>query len=162
MILRLKKILASLPLLLVLTMSPPVLQADIDAYQFDDPAKEALYKKLIKELRCTVCQNQDIADSNAELAADLRRKTYKMVQEGRDEAYVLDYMSQRYGDFVLYRPRLQSNTLLLWIGPFIILLVGVYVLLRFIRRKPSETEPVLTEEERKRAEALLEEKGGES
>jgi cytochrome c-type biogenesis protein CcmH len=143
-------------ILTVLLILPVSLLADIDAYEFDDPNKEILYKKLIKELRCTVCQNQDIADSNAELAQDLRRKTYDMVQQGKDEEFVLDYMSQRYGDFVLYRPRLQTNTLLLWVGPFIILLIGVFVLMRFIRRKPVAASDGLSSEERKRAEQLLE------
>lgn len=141
--------------LLMLLVLPLTVAADIDAYQFDDPAKEARYKKLIKELRCTVCQNQDIADSNAELASDLRRKTYKMVQDGKDEDYVKDYMAQRYGDFVLYRPRLQTNTILLWVGPFIILLIAVFVLLRIIRRKPAADDAILTETDRSRAEDLL-------
>ena len=144
-------------LLIFLLVLPLTLLADIDAYQFDDADKEALYKKLTKELRCTVCQNQDIADSNAELAADLRRKTYKMVQEGKSEEYVLDYMSQRYGDFVLYRPRLQTNTILLWVGPFVILLVGIVVLLRLIRRKPAADELVLSDADRARAKQLLDE-----
>lgn len=144
-------------LLIILLILPMTLFADIDAYQFDDAGKEALYKKLTKELRCTVCQNQDIADSNAELAADLRRKTYKMVQEGKSEEYVLDYMSQRYGDFVLYRPRLQTNTILLWVGPFVILLVGIVVLLRLIRRRSATDEPVLSDADRARAEQLLDE-----
>ncbi len=129
-------------------------QAAIDAYQFDDPEKEALYKKLIKELRCTVCQNQDIGDSNAELAKDLRRKTYEMVSKGEDEEFVLDYMSQRYGDFVLYRPRLNTSTLMLWIGPFIILIIAVFLLIRFIRR-PGDEVP-FTETDKAQAEQLLE------
>jgi cytochrome c-type biogenesis protein CcmH len=143
-----------LPLLVLLTLVSLSSQATIDAYQFDDPEKEALYKKLVKELRCTVCQNQDIGDSNAGLAQDLRRKTYEMVSAGKDEDFILDYMSQRYGDFVLYRPRLQSNTLLLWMGPFIILIVAVFLLLKFIRR--SEDEVSLSETDRVAAEKLLE------
>jgi cytochrome c-type biogenesis protein CcmH len=143
-----------LPLLVLLSLVSLSSQAAIDAYQFDDPEKEALYKKLVKELRCTVCQNQDIGDSNAGLAQDLRRKTYEMVSAGKDEDFVLDYMAQRYGDFVLYRPRLQSNTLLLWIGPFIILIVAVFLLLKFIRR--SEDEIPLSETDRAAAEQLLE------
>ncbi len=143
-----------LPLLVLLSLVSLSSQAAIDAYQFDDPEKEALYKKLVKELRCTVCQNQDIGDSNAGLAQDLRRKTYEMVSAGKDEDFVLDYMAQRYGDFVLYRPRLQSNTLLLWIGPFIILIVAVFLLLKFIRR--SEDEIPLSETDREAAEQLLE------
>ena len=148
-----KKGLLSVSLLMLLFASISS-QARIDAYQFDDPEKEALYKKLIKELRCTVCQNQDIGDSNAELAKDLRRKTYEMISRGEDEEFVLDYMSQRYGDFVLYRPRLQTNTLLLWIGPFIILIVGVFFLLRFIR-KPAEEVP-FSDADKIEAEQLLE------
>ena len=147
-----KKIFLPLPMLMTFASLP--LLAAIDAYQFDDPEKEALYKKLVKELRCTVCQNQDIGDSNAGLAQDLRRKTYEMISAGKDEDYILDYMSQRYGDFVLYRPRLQKNTLLLWIGPFIILIASVFFLLKFIRR--SEDEVPLSETDRAAAEQLLE------
>lgn len=147
-----KKIFLPIVILMVFAAMPS--QATIDAYQFDDPEKEALYKKLIKELRCTVCQNQDIGDSNAELAQDLRRKTYEMISSGKDEEFVLDYMSQRYGDFVLYRPRLQSNTILLWVGPFIILIIAVFVLLRFIRR-PGDEVP-FSEADKAQAEQLLE------
>jgi cytochrome c-type biogenesis protein CcmH len=143
-----------MPLILLLSLISLPSQGTIDAYQFDDPEREALYKKLIKELRCTVCQNQDIGDSNAGLAQDLRRKTYEMISAGKDEDYVLDYMSDRYGDFVLYRPRLQINTLLLWVGPFIILIVAVFLLLKFIRR--SENEVPLSEADRAQAEQLLE------
>ena len=103
---------------------------------------------------CT--SNFGMFSSAAALAADLRRKTYKMVQEGKSEEYVLDYMSQRYGDFVLYRPRMQTNTVLLWVGPFIILLIGIFVLMRFIRRKPPAAEAILTDADRSRAEQLLE------
>jgi len=148
----LKSFCISLLVLLSLASLPSL--ATIDAYQFDDQEKEKLYKKLVKELRCTVCQNQDIADSNADLAQDLRRKTYEMVSAGKDEEFVLDYMSQRYGDFVLYRPRLQTNTLLLWIGPIFILIFAVFFLLKFIRR--SEAEQPLNETERAQAEQLLE------
>jgi len=143
---------AIMMLLLALSISS---LASIDTYQFEDPEQEVLYRKLIKELRCTVCQNQDIGDSNADLAKDLRRKTYEMVSAGKDEAYILDYMSQRYGDFVLYRPRLQSNTLLLWVGPFIILIIAVFLLLRFIRRSATDEVP-LSDEDRATAEKLLE------
>lgn len=147
-----KSLYATMMLLLALSISS---LASIDTYQFEDPEQEVLYRKLIKELRCTVCQNQDIGDSNADLAKDLRRKTYEMVSAGKDEAYILDYMSQRYGDFVLYRPRLQSNTLLLWVGPFIILIIAVFLLLRFIRRSATDEVP-LSAEDRAAAEKLLE------
>ena len=130
-------------------------QSAIETYQFDDPAKEAEYKGLIQELRCTVCQNQNIADSNAELAGDLRRKTYEMVQQGKSPEEIKEFMVARYGNFVLYNPPVQTNTLLLWGGPFVIFVVGLVILIRIIRRRPSTGEHLLSEEERKRAEALL-------
>ena len=147
-----KSLYAIMMLLLAFSISS---LASIDTYQFEDPEQEVLYRKLIKELRCTVCQNQDIRDSNAYLAKDLRRKTSEMVSAGKDEAYILDYMSQRNCDFVLYRPRLQSNTLLLWAGPFIILIIAVFLLLRFIRRSATDEVP-LSAEDRAAAEKLLE------
>jgi len=142
-------------LVLLLAVWLGVVQAAIETYQFDDPAKEATYKHLIQELRCTVCQNQNIADSNAELAGDLRRKTYEMVQQGKTPEEIKAFMVARYGDFVLYNPPVQSNTLLLWLGPFVIFVVGLVVLVRIIRRRPTTDDELLSEEERKRAEALL-------
>jgi len=141
-----------LPLLLLV---PLLAQGAIEVHQFDDPQKEKIYKELIDELRCLVCQNQNLADSNAELAQDLRQKTYEMVEAGKSKDEIVDWMVARYGDFVLYRPPLQRNTLLLWVGPFLIFLVGVVVLVRFIRRRPAGGEEVLSEEERRKAEALL-------
>jgi len=133
------------------------LQAAIETYQFDTPAKEASYKRLVAELRCLVCQNQNIADSNAELAQDLRRKTYEMVRAGKGDQEVMDYMVQRYGDFVLYQPRLKGNTLLLWIGPFLILALAVFILVRVIKRRSIATArpDELSEEQRQKAEGLL-------
>jgi cytochrome c-type biogenesis protein CcmH len=130
-------------------------QAAIETYQFEDPSKEAEYKQLVQELRCTVCQNQNIADSNAELAGDLRRKTYEMVQQGKSPEEIKQFMVERYGNFVLYNPPVQTNTLLLWGGPFVIFVVGLAILIHIIRRRPSTEEHLLSEEERKRAEALL-------
>jgi cytochrome c-type biogenesis protein CcmH len=113
-------------------------QARVEVLQFESPEHEERYNKLIAELRCLVCQNQNLADSNAELAVDLRRKTYDMVSENRSEKEIAAFMVERYGDFVLYRPPLNSNTLLLWTGPFIILLIGVSLLIRTIRRRRTE------------------------
>jgi len=103
-------------LLLILCL-PLLAYANIEAYRFDDPDKEARYRVLIAELRCLVCQNQNLADSNAELAQDLRRQTYEMVQKGSSSEEVITYMVQRYGDFVLYRPPFRPSTALLWAGP---------------------------------------------
>ena len=138
----------------------PVQASTIEAYPFETKEQEEQYKILIEELRCLVCQNQNLADSNAELAQDMRRKTYELVSAGKSKQEVAEYMVQRYGDFVLYKPPMQTNTLLLWIGPFIIFLTGLIVLVRFVRRKPAEGDTELTQEERARAEQLLSE-GGE-
>lgn len=91
--------------------------AAIDVYTFDSDAQEQTFRELTKELRCPKCQNQDIADSNAGLAKDLRDKTYQMVREGKDKQEVVDYMVARYGNFILYNPPLMASTLILWLGP---------------------------------------------
>jgi len=142
-------------LILSLTMMAPAYSSTVDAYPFDDPAQEKIYKKLIQELRCMVCQNQNLADSNAELAQDMRRKTYDLAKKGQSEKEIVDYMVQRYGDFVLYKPPFQTNTVLLWVGPFIIFIIGIVVLIRFVRRKPSVEDSTLSEQDRAIAEALL-------
>lgn len=129
--------------------------ASIESYRFDDPLKEARYKELIAELRCLVCQNQNLADSNAELARDLRLQTYEMVQRGASNEEVILFMVQRYGDFVLYRPPLKSSTALLWIGPFILLATGVALLIAIIRRRARSPAPVMTQAEQIKAEQLL-------
>ena len=113
-------------------------QARVEVLEFATPEHEERYNKLIAELRCLVCQNQNLADSNAELAVDLRRKTYEMVSKDKSEKEIASFMVERYGDFVLYRPPLNSNTLLLWTGPFIILVIGVSLLIRTIRRRRAE------------------------
>ncbi len=130
----------------------------IDTYQFSDPKQEALYQELIQELRCLVCQNQNIADSNAELAKDLRRKTYEMVRKGEDKDQIVDFMVARYGDFVMYKPPFKASTVILWLGPVIIFVLGLVMLIRIIRRRPASAEPLLTEEQRRRAEQLLDSK----
>lgn len=108
--------------------------AGIEAYEFKSAQMEASYLKLIDELRCLVCQNQNLSGSNADLAKDLRRQTYEMLMQGNSPDQVVQFMVDRYGDFVLYRPRLKSNTLLLWLGPFVLLvLVLAFVIRRMYR-----------------------------
>ncbi len=127
----------------------------IEAYRFDNPENEARYKQLIEELRCLVCQNQNLADSNASLARDMRRLTYEMVREGKSKQEVAAFMVQRYGDFVLYRPPFRRSTALLWIGPFIILAAGVVGLLMVVRRRNREPLEELSPVEHERASSLL-------
>jgi cytochrome c-type biogenesis protein CcmH len=110
---------------------------------------------LAVELRCLVCQNQTLADSNAPLAVDLRNQIREQLKAGKSEQDVVDFMVARYGDFVLYRPPLKASTVALWAGPFAILVLGAWLLLRRIRRRPAAA-PELTEAERARAAKLLE------
>ena len=100
--------------------------AAISARNFDDAEQERRYYSLTKELRCLVCQNQNLADSNAELAKDLRDKVYEMIKAGSSDAQIVDYMVDRYGEFVLYKPPVNLSTIFLWVGPFIILLVCLW------------------------------------
>jgi len=136
----------------LLLLSLPVSSwAKIELHEFENKQQEALYNKMIEELRCLVCQNQNLADSNAELAIDLREKTYKMVVQNKSETDIVDYMVNRYGDFVLYKPPFKINTLLLWIGPFFLLVLAIYFALKIVRQsaiKPqSETAQVKAEHE---------------
>jgi cytochrome c-type biogenesis protein CcmH len=100
---------------------------------FDDPAQEARYKALTEELRCTVCQNQNLADSDAPLAQDLRKEIHKMMTAGRSDAEIKTFLVERYGDFVLYRPPMQGNTLALWAIPGVLLFGGAVVVLFVVR-----------------------------
>lgn len=102
--------------------------------------EESRYQDLINQLRCLVCQNQTIAESNAPLAQDLRRQVQDMIQDGKDDTAILDFLTKRYGDFVLYRPPVKRMTWLLWGGPFVLLMVALIVALLVFRRKPVSTQ----------------------
>jgi len=125
-----------------------------------DPVAEKRLQALSKELRCLVCQNETIADSNAELAVDLRREIRGMISDGRSDGEIIDFMVARYGDFVLYRPPVKGLTLLLWGGPVALLLLGLFLLVSYLRRRArrvADADQPLTVEETQRAEALLKE-----
>src|SRR5258706_2146720 len=102
----------------------------------EDPALEKRVRDLSSELRCLVCQNQTLADSNAPLAVDLRNQVREQLKSGKSERDVVDFLVARYGDFVLYRPPLQANTVLLWLGPFLLLVAGLALLVWRLRRRP--------------------------
>lgn len=106
-----------------------------------DPAQQAIYEQLTNEVRCLVCQNQTIADSTAPLAIDLRREIRQMLEAGRSEEEIKTFLLDRYGDFVLYRPRWQANTALLWLAPMLLLLIGGGGLWRIIRRRAALPVP---------------------
>ncbi|MEY3220197.1 MAG: hypothetical protein RIT27_1554 [Pseudomonadota bacterium] len=116
---------------------------------FADPQQETRYQKLLEELRCVVCQNQSLADSNASLAQDLRNEVRAMVQQGKNEQQITHFLVERYGDFVLYRPPLKSTTYLLWIGPIALLLIALLSGLYFIRRQPRSMATLSTDEQDK-------------
>ncbi len=110
---------------------------------FDDPELQARYEKLIAEVRCVTCQNQNIKDSNAFIASDLRREIRRMMGEGKSNEEITEFLVTRYGDFVLYRPRFEGKTLALWIAPFLFVLFGGFALVRVIRHRmtmPIEDE----------------------
>mgnify|MGYP001168720687 FL=1 len=124
-----------------------------------DPVAEKRLLELSNELRCLVCQNQTIADSNAELAVDLRREIRGMIQAGKSNPEIIDFMVVRYGDFVLYRPPVKGITLLLWGGPVALMLLGFFILQRYLRRRAKRiaADQPLSADEAQRAEALLKE-----
>ncbi len=111
---------------------------------------------LASKLRCLVCQNQTIADSSAGLAVDLRNQIREQLGKGESESQILDYMVARYGDFVLYQPPFKASTVLLWLGPLILLLGGLFGLYRVLSRRRAAASPELTDAEHERARALLE------
>jgi len=121
----------------------------------ENPQLEDRVKDLAHELRCLVCQNQTIADSNAPLALDLRNQIREQLAAGSSDREVIDYMVARYGDFVLYRPPFKATTLVLWLGPFLLLALGAFLFWRRVARRPRQ-EPSLSEAERAQAAKLLE------
>jgi cytochrome c-type biogenesis protein CcmH len=128
---------------------------------FDTPEQEARYQALVRELRCTVCQNQNLIESNAPLANDLRRQISLMIKDGAEKQEVVDYMVARYGDFVLFRPPMNSMTYLLWFGPIGMLLIGLSVLgLILYRRRSQLATGALSEDEEERLRRLLGEGDG--
>ena len=110
----------------------------IDPLPFKDRAEEVRFQNLTRQLRCLVCQNQDLADSEADLAKDLRRQVFEMMQEGKTDDQIKQYLVSRYNDFVLYDPPLQAGTWLLWFGPFAFLALGAIVLWRILRKRARQ------------------------
>lgn len=125
-----------------------------------DPVAEKRLQKLSEELRCLVCQNQTIADSNAELAQDLRREVRSMIKDGKSDKEIVDFMVVRYGDFVLYRPPVKGITLLLWGGPITLMLLGLFALQRYLRQRAKrigDADQPLSADDASRADTLLKE-----
>jgi cytochrome c-type biogenesis protein CcmH len=148
--------------LLLAVLSGGVAQAAIDTYEFSDPAQRERYSTLVAELRCPKCQNQNLADSNAPIAMDLRQEIYQMLQQGKSDDEIVDFLVLRYGDFVRYKPPLDARTLVLWFGPAALLLTGLGGLLVMVLRRrrvgASAAATSLTDEERGRLTHLLDKK----
>lgn len=124
--------------------------------EFEDAQTKDRYYSLLAQLRCLVCQNQSLAESDAGLAQDLRRKIHEMLQEGAGDEQIIDFMVARYGDFVLYNPPLKASTVLLWFGPFILAGFGIlWLVVYLVRRNEQKAESLLSEARRRRAAELL-------
>lgn len=107
--------------------------ASIDVYEFENEEKRADFVSLTKELRCPKCQNQDIADSNAPIAEDMRKQVHRLLAEGKDKQAIVDYMIDRFGEFVTYKPKKSSETFMLWYGPWILIFIGILVIISLIK-----------------------------
>lgn len=129
--------------------------ADADILTFTTPEAEENYNKLVEELRCLVCQNQNLAGSDADLAKDLRSQVYDMVEAGQSRTDVIDYMVTRYGDFVLYRPAFKLKTLLLWLGPIVFLLLTLWLVMRWVRSQSVKSTETLSDTQRETVRDLL-------
>lgn len=147
--------------LLALMLALPLGWAKEAVPAAEDPQVERRMVELSEDLRCLVCQNETIAASRADFANDLRREIREQIKADKTDKEIVDFLVARYGDFVLYRPPFKSTTLFLWAGPFIFLLIGATTLFVYLRRRRQQIEePVLTEQQRKQAEALLKESEG--
>lgn len=131
--------------------------AAVDVYEFSSDDKRERYQKFIEELRCPMCKNNNLAGTNSQIAVDLRRELHRMVEAGNTDEEITDFMVTRYGDFILYRPRLQSSTFALWLGPLIFLGVGGLVVAVIVlrRRRVAEVDGDLSDSEREALDQML-------
>jgi cytochrome c-type biogenesis protein CcmH len=150
-----KKLLTALTIVLILGSGPLQATATLESFKFADDAAEQHFKDLISELRCLVCQNQSLADSDAELAHDLRAEVYEMVQDGKSDAEIIEFLVDRYGDFVLYNPPVKPSTYLLWFGPFALMILAGGLLLRALRKQKRTATAEISAADRKRLDDLL-------
>lgn len=126
--------------LLLVFLAPHSLALTEDLVAFSDEKLRPRYESLIQELRCPKCQNQNLADSNAPIASDLRREIRRLLEDGKSDEEIKSYLRDRYSDFVLYRPEVQSNTLFLWIAPVVVVIFGLVVVLLIVRRQRKGAE----------------------
>lgn len=128
----------------------------IDTYEFSSEEQQARYKHFIDELRCPKCQNQNLSGSNAPIAMDLRKQLYVMIEQGKSDEEIVNYMLERYGDFILYKPRFTVKTLMLWGAPLLFLIVGLWILISLLKsRRKVNRQPVLSADEQAQLERIL-------
>lgn len=146
----------SLFLILTLLFSP-VLLAVIETYEFTDDRDRERYNQFIEELRCPKCQNQNLSGSNSPIAEDLRRELYRLLSEGKNDDQIVEFMVDRYGDFILYRPQFKPETAILWLSPVIFLAIGAVVFVLIMRKQSKlvDSEPSLDDSEQQQLDALL-------
>ncbi len=150
----------SICLMVVMFLSCGV-NASIDAYDFDNAEQEIEFRQLMQELRCPKCQNQNIADSNAGLAKDIKDRSFELLKQGKSKHQISDYMVERYGDFITYRPPVKGSTWFLWFGPgVLVLLVLVFLLFRKVSTvKADQVRRVLSDNDHERVKQLLKQYG---
>lgn len=149
-----KKITYSATFMLSLLLGFSVQASPVDTFQFSDDVTKIRFQKLAYELRCPKCQNQNLADSNSPIAADLRLEVYNMLNEGKSDTEIVNFMVERYGEFVLYRPKVNSITYILWFGPILFILIGASVIFLFTRKK-AEAPEKLSEEQKQHLKSIL-------
>ncbi|MFV0597209.1 heme lyase NrfEFG subunit NrfF [Shewanella sp.] len=144
-------------LVLLLSMATTAMATPVDTYEFKSPENQKRGLSLAHELRCPQCQNQNLIDSNSPVARDLRLEVYKMVDEGKGDDEIIEFMTSRYGEFVLYKPKMETKTYILWLGPVGLLLLGLIIGFIFIRKQRigGTTEPEISAEDQKALDALL-------
>lgn len=151
------RLISTLLLTLVLAFSVNQAKASpVDTYEFRDEVTKIRFQALTKELRCPKCQNQNLADSNSSIAVDLRKEVYELLQQGKADSEIVNFMVDRYGEFVLYRPRVSSLTYVLWFGPAVLILLGFIVVIVIVRRKPvAKKDLVLSKEQQDKLNNFL-------
>ena len=128
----------------------------VDTYEFHDEVTKIRFQALTKELRCPKCQNQNLAGSNSPIASDLRKELYELLQQGKADSEIVSFMVDRYGEFVLYRPRVSSLTYVLWFGPIVLILLGIIIVIVIVRRKPvAKSDLVLSKEQQDKLNNFL-------
>ena len=129
--------------------------AQVDTFEFETAEQQQRFRRLSNELRCPMCQNTNLTGSTGGVAEDLRREIHRMIMDGMTDAQIEQFMFERYGDFIFYRPRLRAETVLLWFGPLVFLLVGGIVIYNIIRKSKTSATESLSEEEQQQLDKLL-------